>query len=119
MSLGMDPSHWGYYHLPVPDLDSSRATTHRLRSKPGSRTGQEMITGRQKVATPRAGGVKPREHTAPRRYLQARSALLLLMTGILANNHNGALTLDDLALLAHGLYRRPNLHGISSLKLLK
>ena len=31
-------------------------------------------------------------------------ALLLLMTRIIANDHNAALTLDDLALLAHRLY---------------
>jgi len=37
------PIPWGYNHLPVPDCDLSRATTHRLKSKPGSRTGQEVI----------------------------------------------------------------------------
>ena len=43
------------------------------------------------------------------------SALLLLVTGILTNDHDAALALDDLALFAHGLYRRPDLHVSSSL----
>ena len=38
-------------------------------------------------------------------------ALLLLVLGILADDHDVALALDDLALLANGLYRRTNLHG--------
>ena len=38
-------------------------------------------------------------------------ALLLLVLGILADDHDVALALDDLALFANGLYRRTNLHG--------
>ena len=38
------------------------------------------------------------------------SALTLLMLGILANYHNLSLALDDLALLAHGLYGRSDFH---------
>ena len=37
------------------------------------------------------------------------------MTGILTNDHDAALALDDLALFTHGLYRRPDFHGFSSL----
>jgi hypothetical protein len=37
-------------------------------------------------------------------------ALLLLMLGILADDHHAALALDDLALLANGFYRRPDFH---------
>lgn len=36
--------------------------------------------------------------------------LLLLVLGVLADHHNSAATLDDLALLADRLDRRTNLH---------
>ena len=39
-------------------------------------------------------------------------ALLLLVLRVLADNHNLALTADDLALLADRLYRRSYLHDI-------
>ena len=38
------------------------------------------------------------------------SALLLLVLGILANDHDAALALDDLALLANGLNGRSHFH---------
>ena len=41
----------------------------------------------------------------------ASSALLLLMLGILADDHHTALPLDNLALLADRLHRRTNFHG--------
>ena len=41
-----------------------------------------------------------------------RSALTLLVLGILANDHDFALALDDLALLAHGLNGRSYFHLI-------
>ena len=44
--------------------------------------------------------------------------LALLVLGVLADNHNAALALDDLALLAHGLNGRSNFHFISSYLLL-
>ena len=37
-------------------------------------------------------------------------ALTLLVLGVFANNHNFALALDDLALLAHGLDARSDFH---------
>ena len=37
------------------------------------------------------------------------------MLGILANYHNAALALDDLALLAHGLNGRSHFHDVASL----
>ena len=37
-------------------------------------------------------------------------ALTLLVLGVFANNHNFALALDDLALLAHGLDTRSDFH---------
>ena len=37
-------------------------------------------------------------------------ALLLLMLGVFADNHDVTLALDDLALLAHGLDRRSDFH---------
>jgi len=43
-----------------------------------------------------------------------RLALLLLMLGILANDHYTALALDDLALFAHGLYGRSHFHDVAS-----
>ena len=36
--------------------------------------------------------------------------LSLLVLGIFANDHDSALALDDLALLAHGLDRRSDFH---------
>ena len=42
-------------------------------------------------------------------------ALLLLVLGILANNHNAALALDDLALFADGFYGRSYFHCTASL----
>ena len=39
-----------------------------------------------------------------------QSALLLLMLGILADDHDAALALDDLALFADGFHRRTNFH---------
>ena len=38
------------------------------------------------------------------------SALPLLMLGVLADDHDLAMTLDDLALFAHGLYGRSDFH---------
>ena len=43
-------------------------------------------------------------------------ALLLLMLGIFADNHNMSLALDDLALLADHLYGRSYLHRCSSFR---
>ena len=42
---------------------------------------------------------------------QGKSALLLLMLGILADNHDLALATNDLALFADRLDGRTNLHG--------
>ena len=39
-----------------------------------------------------------------------RSALALLVLGILADDHDLAMALDNLALLAHGLDGRPDFH---------
>ena len=39
------------------------------------------------------------------------SALTLLVLGILADHHDLAMALDNLALLAHGLDRRPDFHS--------
>ena len=41
-------------------------------------------------------------------------ALTLLMLGILADHHDFALALDDLALLAHGLHGRSDFHFFTS-----
>ena len=119
---GNYPSRWGYYHLPVPDLDIRQATTHWQKSKPGSRTGQEMITQTLISYHTSPKGSEPYASERPILLSKAgcvlslsRSALLLLMTGILTNDHDAALALDDLALFAHGLYRRPDFHGFSSL----
>jgi hypothetical protein len=43
-----------------------------------------------------------------------RLALLLLVLGVLADDHDAALALDDLALLAHGLYGRSHFHDVAS-----
>ena len=45
------------------------------------------------------------------------SALTLLVLGVLADAHHFAVALDDLALLAHGLYAGTHFHGIPSLLL--
>ena len=45
-------------------------------------------------------------------------ALALLVLGVLADNHDFAVALDYLALLAHGLYGRSDFHCISSYLLL-
>ena len=45
-------------------------------------------------------------------------ALTLLVLGVLADNHDFAVTLDYLALFAHGLYGRSDFHCISSYLLL-
>ena len=45
----------------------------------------------------------------------SKSALLLLVLGILANDHDAALTLDDLALFADGFYGRSYFHCTASL----
>ena len=52
------------------------------------------------------------ERTLPRR-VSALSALLLLMLGILADDHDATLALDDLALFANGLDRRSHFHGVT------
>ena len=39
------------------------------------------------------------------------SALLLLMLGVLADNHDAAFALDDLALFANGFHTRSYFHG--------
>jgi hypothetical protein len=44
----------------------------------------------------------------------SESALLLLVLGILANNHYVALALDDLALFTNGLYGRSHFHDAAS-----
>ena len=46
-------------------------------------------------------------------------ALTLLVLGVLADNHDFAVTLDYLALFAHGLYGRSDFHCISSYLLLQ
>ena len=46
--------------------------------------------------------------------LEALSALTLFVLGVFANNHNFALALDDLALLAHGLHGRSDFHFYTS-----
>ena len=55
----------------------------------------------------------------PQRGNSVPLALLLLMLGILADDHHVTLALDDLALFANGLYRRTNLHWKSSLTSLR
>jgi len=42
-------------------------------------------------------------------------ALLLLVSGVLADNHDLAISLDNLALFADGFHRRSDLHCISLL----
>ena len=42
-------------------------------------------------------------------------ALLLLVLRVLADDHDAALALDDLALLAHGLNGRSHFHDVASL----
>ena len=42
--------------------------------------------------------------------IRHQSALLLLVLGIVADDHDAALALDDLALFADRLYRRTNFH---------
>ena len=44
--------------------------------------------------------------------------LLLLMLGVLADHHDAALALDDLALFTNGLYRRPYFHRVFLLLIL-
>jgi hypothetical protein len=39
------------------------------------------------------------------------SALLLLVLGVLADNHDAAFAFDDLALLANGFHTRSYFHG--------
>lgn len=48
-----------------------------------------------------------------------RLALLLLVLGVLANDHYAALTFDNLALFADGLYTRSDFHGRSPFSRLK
>ena len=51
------------------------------------------------------GALPPQsEFVLPLRSIQAKSALLLLVTRILADDHNATLALNDLALLAHRFY---------------
>ena len=40
-------------------------------------------------------------------------ALLLLMPGVIADNHNATFTLDYLALFTHRLDRRPDFHVVT------
>jgi hypothetical protein len=47
---------------------------------------------------------------APQAHENEQSALALLVLGVLADDHDFALALDDLALLAHGLDRRSDFH---------
>ena len=49
-------------------------------------------------------------HYAKRGHGKGHSALLLLVLGVLADDHHAALALDDLALLADGFDRGTNLH---------
>jgi hypothetical protein len=44
--------------------------------------------------------------------INQRLTLSLLVLGVFANNHNFALALDDLALLAHGLDARSDFHNV-------
>ena len=46
--------------------------------------------------------------------LSASSALLLLVLGVLADDHDAALALDDLALFADGLNGRSHFHDDST-----
>jgi hypothetical protein len=46
-----------------------------------------------------------------------RSALTLLVLGVLADAHDFALALDDLALLAHGLNAGTHFHGLPSFRI--
>ena len=41
---------------------------------------------------------------------RVRLTLALLVLGVLANNHDFTLALDDLALFAHGLHGRSDFH---------
>ena len=50
-------------------------------------------------------------NAAPRVYPFNELALLLLVLRIFANDHDAALTLDNLALFADGFYGRFNFHG--------
>ena len=56
-----------------------------------------------------------RKNTAPNAVFLNFSALLLLVLGILANDHNAALALNDFALLTNGLDGRTNLHVLNLL----
>ena len=49
----------------------------------------------------------------------AALTLTLLMLGVLADNHDFTLALDDLALFAHGLHGRSNFHFFTSYLLLQ
>ena len=53
---------------------------------------------------------KPRGHEP----IYKRSALLLLVLGVLANDHHATLALDNLALLADGFYGRSYFHDAAS-----
>ena len=43
-----------------------------------------------------------------------RLTLLLFMLGVLADHHDAAFTLDDLALFTNGLYGRSHFHDAAS-----
>ena len=51
-----------------------------------------------------------RDVSQMRQFRPSQSTLLLLVLGILANDHDAALALDDLALLADGLNGRSHFH---------
>jgi len=44
-------------------------------------------------------------------FVPEKSALLLLVLGVLADNHDAAFALDDLAFLANGFHTRSYFHG--------
>ena len=56
-----------------------------------------------------AGILKPLQRS------RFESALLLLVLGVLANDHHATLALNHLALLADGFYGRSYFHGAASL----
>ena len=52
----------------------------------------------------------PPEGEASALFVMPRLTLALLVLGVLADDHDFALALDDLALLAHGLDARSDFH---------
>ena len=81
-------------------------------SSAGPRTGSAPFPrgNRSAAMLRRKGEKKPGAQTLPGFAPSGFSALLLLMLRILANDHDPALALDNLAFFANRLDRRTNLH---------